>query len=149
MAQKMKLWNPFMELARFENDLHQSFRSVRDRVYAPLLDLEESDNAFKVSVNLPGFKKDDIKLDASFDFLEITASKEEVKTETDSESEVKEVESEWKPVHIERMAKKYHRKITFKIPIDVEKAKTSFESGVLTIDLPKSPEAQKRQLTIN
>lgn len=146
----LRIWNPFAELARLEKDIREAFEPFSstgsDSFFAPLTDVSESSDGFEIHMNIPGIKAQDIQIDATADFLEIKAeTSSETKTE---ETETAENTEEFTPRHIERVSKKYYRKIHFTAPVDASKAKTTLQDGVLKINIPKRPEAKKVSLKI-
>ena len=137
----LKLYNPIQELRRHNHTF--------DGFYRPATDVYESkENEFIVKVNLPGFSKDEIQIDANFDELEITAVLPKVESESTSETEEKAAENVWVARHVERISRNYKRKIKFHKPVDAQQAKVDFTNGVLTITLPIRAEAQKVALKI-
>lgn len=48
----------------------------------------------------------------------------------------------------ERTHGKFERRLTINVPVDVNAAEASFEHGVLTLVLPKAPEAKPRRITV-
>ncbi len=144
----LRIWNPFVELARLEKDIKEAFEpfsGTSSGFFAPLTDISENNDGFEIHMNIPGIKPEDIKIDATSDYLEISAeSKTETKTEDKEESE----KPEYTPRHIERVSQKYYRKIHFTAPVDAGQAKTSLKDGVLKINIPKRPEAKKISLKI-
>ena len=141
----LRIWNPFVELARLEKDIREAFEpfsGTSSGFFAPLTDISENSDGFEISMNIPGIKPDDLKIDATSDYLELSA---ESTTETKSEDEES---SDYTPRHIERVSQKYYRKIHFTAPVDPAKAKTALKDGVLKINIPKRPEAKKISLKI-
>jgi HSP20 family protein len=49
----------------------------------------------------------------------------------------------------ERAHGKFSRTVIINVPVDVDKAKTTFENGVLTLVLPKSQEARPKVIKVN
>ena len=142
----LRIWNPFVELARLEKDIREAFEpfsgTSSDSFFAPLTDISENNDGFEIHMNVPGIKPADLQIDATSDYLEIAAEeKSEDKSETNEEPE-------YTPRHIERVSQKYYRKIHFTVPVDASKAKTSLKDGVLKINIPKRPEAKKISLKI-
>lgn len=97
------------------------------------LDVAEDDKAFHVSVELPGMSDKDVVVTADDRVLTIRGEKKEEK-----EKKEKDV------VRRERAYGSFRR--TIELPSDVDSAKIEamFKDGVLTIDLPKTTEAQDR-----
>jgi len=143
----LRIWNPFAELARLENNIREAFEpfsTSSDGFFAPLTDLLENKDGFEINMNVPGIKPDEVSIEATADFIEISA---ETKTETKTEESGKEGE-EYTPKHIERVSHKYYRKIHFNAPVDTSTGKVSLKDGVLTINVQKRPEAKKISLNI-
>ena len=105
--------------------------------HAPLVDLKETETEYEVKVDLPGFKKEDIKVTVSKDNLELKA-----KVESNEETE------EENYLHRERCARSYYRKVSFANLIDIDAVKTDLTDGVLTITLPKSEDDGKRTIEL-
>lgn len=145
----LRIWNPFAELARLEKDIREAFEpfsgTSADSFFAPLTDVIENTDAFEIQMNVPGIKASDLQIDATSDFIEIKA---ESKIEESKKEDETEDDEEYTPRHIERISKNYYRKIHFTAPVDASKAKTSLKDGVLTINIPKRPEAKKISLKI-
>ena len=94
-------------------------------------DLKETEEGYELSVDLPGFKKDEIQVDLSNGYLTISASKNESKEEKDKNGKI---------VHQERYTGSMRRSFAVGDAMDADSIKASFENGVLSIAFPK-PEA--------
>lgn len=103
-----------------------------ENVNTPLTDFYEGKDNFKIVMNLPGIKKDDISIESDAESMEIRVNKEEVKENKKAKYHIR-----------ERRIGKFMRRINFPSFIDPNKAKISLEDGVLTVIVPKS-EASKR-----
>ncbi len=90
-------------------------------------DLKEYDDGYELSVDLPGFKKDQIELQLQNGYLTITASK--------SLEEGK--DKKGKIVHQERYSGSMSRCFYVGDHVTEEDLKAKFEDGVLTLDFPK------------
>lgn len=92
------------------------------------VDIQEFDDAFKVKVELPGIKKDDILIDINKTSLKVEAHKE---TEKEEENKKKKYhKSEFRYGH-------YSRTLYFPHEIDVKSSVAELKHGVLNINLPK------------
>lgn len=89
------------------------------------VDISETESAYKVEAELPGFNKDEIEINFERGKLTITAAKEE--------SEEKE---EKNYVHRERKSTQMSRTMFFK-NIDEDNMKAKLDGGVLEIEIPK------------
>lgn len=97
-------------------------------------DIEETDGGFELTIDLPGFKKEDVQAELKDGYLSITA-------QTKSESEEKDDKGTF--VRKERFSGKCSR--TFYVGEDIEDndIKAKFEDGVLKIAVPKKQEQPK------
>lgn len=91
------------------------------------VDIQETDDAFKVEADLPGLRKEDIQLDYADNVLSINAHQE---TETEEKDEDRNY------IRRERSSRSYKRQFLIK-NVDETAISANFENGVLTIDLPK------------
>ena len=109
-----------------------------ENVNTPLTDFYEGKDDFKIVMNLPGVKKDEISIESDAESMEIRVSREEVKEEKKD-----------KKYHIrERRIGKSLRRINFPSLIDPNKSKITLENGVLTVIVPKSEASKKVALRI-
>lgn len=97
-------------------------------------DIKETDAGFELTIDLPGFKKDDVQAELKDGYLTINA-------QTQGESEDKDEQGTY--VRKERFSGKCSR--TFYVGDDVEEddIKAKFEDGVLKIAVPKKQEQPK------
>ena len=99
--------------------------------WRPAVEIKQSENDYKVKVQLPGVNKDDIEVELDNDFMTITAQIEEEK----EEKEQKEKNAKYHTC--EFRYGKYKRTISFDQPIRIEDTFADYKNGVLTITLPK------------
>lgn len=130
-------FDPFNEIARFEpfrgfDDLLRDFSlkpALRELQAEPRIRMEvtESDNAYTVKAEIPGVKKEDIKVDIDKNQVTISA-------ESRRESEQKEGAN---VVHTERYYGQQFRSFTLAHDVDEEKTVAKYQDGVLELNLPK------------
>lgn len=91
-------------------------------------DIKENDHDYEMKVDLPGFKKEDLKLQLKDGYLNISASHNENKDEKDKSGKV---------VRQERYTGSMQR--SFYVGEDVKQGdiNAKFENGVLTLTIPK------------
>lgn len=147
------MWrDPFEEIRRLERRMNRLFGSMwgeRGRALPsrgtrwmepfregaardPFADVVETENEIKVAAELPGVRKEDIKIDATSNKLEISA---EARKEEEAEEEGY--------LSRERGYSRYYRAFTLPSEVDSNKAKATYKNGVLEVTLPKK-EAEKR-----
>lgn len=99
---------------------------------APAVDLVEKDTGYEVSAELPGLSEKQVEVTVANGNLSIKGEKQEEKEEKKKDYYVH-----------ERQFGSFSR--SFRIPegVDTDKIEASFKNGVLKINLPKKPEAQK------
>lgn len=125
------------ELNNFLRDtvLHPAFSHQlsmkKVSTWRPAVEIKQNEESYKVKVQLPGVKKDDIDIEIDNDFMTITAEIEEEKDEKNQK------EKNEKYHTCEFRYGKYKRTISFDQPIRSEEATANYKNGVLTITLPK------------
>ena len=112
--------------------------------WRPAVEIKQTEKDYKVKVQLPGVKKDDIDVELDNDFMTITAAIEEEKEEKEQN------EKNTKYHTCEFRYGKYKRTISFDHPIRSEDAYAEYKNGVLTITLPKqqTEEIKSKKLEI-
>ena len=135
-------FDPFNELV---DDLFKGFL-VRPVAYngngAALprmkVDVAEKNEAYIVTAELAGVKKDDIQV--TIDGAEVTLSAE-VKRE-------KEANKDERVLHSERVYGKVSRSFALPQEVDEAKVEARFRDGVLELTLPKKAAPQRKQISI-
>ncbi len=105
---------------------------------APAVDIVEKDNAYEVKADLPGLDEKNIEVKLSDGMLTIKGEKQEEKEEKKKDYYLH-----------ERHFGTFER--SFRVPetVDAEKIEAQFKKGVLTLTLPKKPEARKPEKKID
>ena len=140
--------NPFLTLHREMNRLFDdAFRgfdltSGSDRFFDrtlgwPNIEVSQSDKEVKVTAELPGLDEKDVEVELANGVLAIRGEK---KTETEDKDRM--------------FSERYYGRFERQIPVDdveQDKVAASFKNGVLSVTLPKSPEAQRsvKRIAIN
>ena len=91
-------------------------------------DIRETDDSYVLDVELPGFKKEDVKLQLKDGYLNITASTQSTDEEKDDQG---------KFLRRERYTGAMERSFYVGEDLTEEDVKARFEKGVLTLTLPK------------
>ena len=95
-------------------------------------DIKELDNGYELEIDLPGFKKDEIKAELNNGYLTVSAAKG-----LDEDKEDKEDKKTGKYIRRERYAGACQRSYYVGEDITEEDIKASFEHGILTLFVPK------------
>jgi HSP20 family protein len=109
--------------------------NVEDPAYfgkTPAANIIDSEEKFKIELAVPGFQKEDFKLEVQLRSLKVTVEKtEQEKTETV-------LRREFEVANFSR---------TFRLPLTVETdaIEASYEDGILNILIPKKEEAKAKE----
>ena len=110
---------------------------------SPAVNVIETETDYKVEIAAPGLTKDDFKIDITED-NELLVSMEKK-----SESNEPEHEGKKQPQHThlrrECSYTSFHQRLTLPDHVKIEEIKAKMENGVLTIDIPKRTEEDKRK----
>lgn len=149
MGRKLTNYDPFGDLARFEpfrgmEDFFKDFRlrpSLREMELEPRIkmDVSETDKAYTVKAEIPGVKKEDIKVNVEGNQVTISA-------ESKQESEQKEGET---LVRSERYYGQQFRSFTLPVEINDAEVQANYRDGVLELTLPKMAGKTARKITVN
>jgi HSP20 family protein len=117
--------------------LEPFFKREWGRGLSPAVDIVEKDNAYEVTAELPGMSEKDIEVKLAGGMLTIKGEKSEEK------------EEKTKDVHVsERRYGSFQRSFAVPEDIDADKLDASVKNGVLTVTMPKSAEAKKKERKI-
>ena len=94
-------------------------------------DIKENDNNFELEIDLPGFKKDNIKMSIDDGYLTINAKQEDNKDEKDKHG---------KYVRRERYFGECSRSFYIGDDIKEEDIKAKYKNGTLRVEIPKKEE---------
>lgn len=103
----------------------------------PAVDITEKDKSFEITVELPGMEEKDIQLRLANGNLVISGEKKDEKEESRKDYYLS-----------ERHYGSFERIFSLPKGIDADRIEASFSKGVLTISLPKHPEAIKPEKVI-
>ena len=107
-------------------------------VVTPKVDVRETPAAYILDMDLPGFTEKDVEINLKDRILSISSKTEEKKEEKK--------EGEW--LIKERRSSCFSRRFTLSQDIDAEKVTAEFKHGVLSVDIPRKPEPQPKQISI-
>ncbi len=137
-------WKPARNLISFPHEIDRFFSDFglnydqSDTVWSPNVDVSETEKNYEVKAEIPGLKKEDIKVTVEDNVLKLSGEKKH-------EEETKE-----KNYHrVERSYGKFER--TFQLPKEVKKEeiKASYKDGVLDVVIPKAEEVKPKQIAVS
>ena len=149
-------WRPFESLRRevyrlfedFDRDLRRPLRRSAFDVEpfwrrqlkwggALAVDVVETDNAYELAADLPGIDEKNVEVKLAQGGLTIKGEKQEEKEEKKKDYYLH-----------ERQIGSFERHFALPEGVDTDKIEASFKNGVLTVRLPKKPEAIKPEKKI-
>jgi HSP20 family protein len=134
-------WSDLID--EFRRDLNEGFdprgaRTVRSRGVYPPVNLQETEDAFVLTAELPGVAPEDV--DVSLEGATVTPS---------GQRKIDYAAGNGTAVHRrERQSGHFRRAFELPTAIDVEGAVATQRAGILELTLPKRPEAKPRQIAV-
>ncbi len=132
------------DVGLFSNRLSQILGGAWDTaapagIWIPAVNVEEAADELLLTAELPGMREEDINVDIESNILTIRGEKRETRDDAD----------EGHRYHVqERRHGSFHRAFTLPWSVEADAIRADFDSGVLTIRLPKAPEAKSRAIEI-
>lgn len=105
--------------------------------FSPRVDVRDTDEAIVVRAELPGLEEKDFSVDLEDEVLTIKGEKR-----TESEEE----RAGYR--HVETRSGAFERRLRVPAPVDPDAVTAEYRNGVLTVTLPKPPEARPQTRTI-
>lgn len=137
----MTRWDPFTEMDRLHQQLSGYLDSWRKlpgllgAAFTPLADVEETDDAYVVEIELPGVKRDDVDIEVSDRRVTVHGERKEKQR-----------------VGIlrrrERTVGRFHYEVNLPGKVDDEHVDAHLDEGVLTVRLPKPESERPRRIQI-
>jgi len=103
----------------------------------PAVDIVEKDKAYEITAELPGMDESNVDVKVANGMLMIKGEKKEEKEQREKDFYLS-----------ERRYGSFERQFSVPEGVDVDKIEAAFKKGVLTVTLPKTPEAQKAEKKI-
>jgi len=137
------LHNTLSDLDRyFESFFGEPLLCPRSKGFTrmPAVDVRETEKAYILDMELPGYEEKDIEVHVDGSSLSVASKQEEAGKANDGE------QGTW--LIRERQVQSFSR--SFKMPenADPEGIGAEFKNGMLCMEIPKKPEAQKRAIQI-
>jgi HSP20 family protein len=140
-------WKPWGDLVNVQDDMDRMFddffgwvpvrRSAAQQRWAPPVDISEDNGSILVDVEIPGMKKEDIKVSLENNVLSLKGEKKQQR----------EVNQE----NLHRWERRYGsfvRSFELPMPVQADKIKASYKNGVLHVELPKAEEVKPKEIPI-
>lgn len=141
---KLSVWDPFREmedlLDRYNHSPQKLPAQNRDSVFEmgdwlPVVDIEETKEAFLVKAELPGVEKDDVSVNIEDGVLTIKGEK---KSRTEDK----------KQHRVECSYGSFVRSFTLPKTVKAEGVEAEYKNGILNLTIPKSSETAPQQIEV-
>jgi HSP20 family molecular chaperone IbpA len=133
-------WSDFDDVSnRLARFFDEAWVPAPNGAWSPAVSVEEVGDNLVLTAELPGMNEADISIELEDGVLTISGEKNEVATEENEERR-----------HIvrERRFGAFSRSFTLPRTVDGANISAAFENGVLSVTLPKAPEAKSRKIEI-
>lgn len=138
-------WESARDLGSLQREVDRVFSSFLDPAgtrtaaprWSPAIDLEELEDAYLLSVDLPGVSEDDVAIDVEGDVLTLSGARGRIRSADESRA-----------VRSERGHGSFRRRMTLPEGVDPERIVASFDRGVLEVRVPKPEQARPRRVSI-
>ena len=136
-------WSPARDMVRLSDAMDRMFEDawtrprparVEGEVRLPL-DVYTTPSEIVLTANVPGLKPEDVQVTLEGDTLSIYG---------EFKAPMENVEY----IFQERSYGKFSRKLTINVPVDANKVEATFDSGVLTVTLPKAEAARPKTIKV-
>lgn len=129
----MPMWSLFDDfMDKFMNE------DLTDNSKIMAVDVLENDKGYEIKANLPGIRKENVKISMKENQLVISASHEESKEEKNKDTVIRS----------ERFSGSYQRVISLPDNCDGENIKAKLDNGVLSLNIPKKEPSPKKEIVI-
>ncbi len=128
-------WSPF---GRSLTEVDPTWKTLMNWGSTPVVDMVERDKDYELTAELPGMDPGNVEVTYSEGMLTIKGEKKEEKEEKN------------KGYHLsERRYGAIERSLRVPAGVDTDKIEAGFKNGVLTVVMPKRPEAQRLEKKIS
>lgn len=138
-------WDPFSDMIQLRDEIGRWFESFGERgkekrsaVWAPDVDIKETDKEIQIKADLPGMKLEDIDVSVDEDQLVIKGERREEKEEKDKDY-----------IRVERSYGSFYRSFNIGVPVKSDEIKATYKDGVLEIILPKAEAKKPKKIAIS
>ncbi|MBD2507086.1 Hsp20/alpha crystallin family protein [Desmonostoc muscorum] len=140
-------WEPFREIDTLQRQMNRLFDRLMPTtnggersgfIFSPAAELEETDDAIRLKLEVPGLEAKDINVEATPESISITGER---KTETKSE--------ENGITRSEFRYGKFQRIIPLPSQIQNDKVQAEYKNGILQLTLPKAESEKHKAVKVN
>ncbi len=129
-------FDPFNTISLFDEMWPYHYGKTGDGEFSPPMDVSETENDYKVRLEVPGVEKDDIKIEYENGVLTLSGEKTATHEEKD--------ERRYK---VERRYGAFSRALRFR-GVDEEKINAVFKNGVIEVTVPKLEPVKPKKIEV-
>lgn len=153
ISKNKNVWNPLREIKQLQRGIDQifedfttmpsffrpsrSFMDMEQEAFTPPCDIEESNNQYLVSFDIPGMKKEDVKIEVTDNQLIVSGERKEERKEEKANR-----------ITEERFHGTFMRSFTLPANVKSDQVEASYENGILKIAIPKTEVSKPKQISI-
>lgn len=126
------------ELDRLFDDVFEGRSGERANGRVPAANLVETDDAYEVTLEIPGFDREDLEVTVDQGVLSLSGRR------------TADHDQEGRTYHLrERVTGQFRRAFSLPNSVNAEDVSATYEQGVLRVHLPKQPEAKTRKIEVD
>lgn len=139
-------WDPFADMATLRDQVNRLFEQNISRftnepasmeMWAPRVDILESEEALTLRAELPGISPEDLDIQITGDTLTLKGERKAQRTEKGQQF-----------IRVERTYGAFQRSFSLGVPVKQQEVKAQYRDGILDITLPKAEEARPKQIKV-
>lgn len=142
---KLQVYDPFRDVWNLSDEVgrlfwglgHRGEEAGKNLSFIPAIDVKEDNESMTIRAELPGLKKEDVKIKLREGVLTISGEK---KFEDEKKKD--------NYYRIERSYGNFARSFTLPNTVDGANVRANMKDGVLELTIPKKPEAQEREIQV-
>ena len=128
-------WSPNGSM--IESEMQRFLNGSTTQGFVPAVDVHETEKAYTLSFDLPGVNPKDVKIEVENGTLTVAGTRTFEQAEGTN------------PRRLERVSGAFQRSFRLRAKVDQDAIQAKYKDGVLTIELPKAPEAVRREISID
>jgi HSP20 family protein len=140
--QPIERWDPFRQLEQMQDEMERlmegfstPFAGGNGAVWAPVADIEETEDAWIIEAELPGVRREDINVELRDSELVISG-------------EIKERERKGILRRRARRVGRFEYRVVLPGPANEDQIEANLHDGVLTVRVPKPEQARPRRIEV-
>ena len=137
-------WDPFTDLVQLRDEIGRWFegseksKEKTSSVWAPEVDIKETDKDISIKADLPGMKMEDI---------DVSVDENQLIIKGERKHEKKEEEKDY--IRVERSYGSFYRSFNIGVPVKEDKIRASYKDGVLEIVVPKAEAKKPKKIAVS